>query len=289
MKKIFTICFLFIASIGYCQKIDTLYFDKNLKGVSNKLFADGYVVTISDETSNMFRAFTIDGKPFARGSYISINKQDYTQSVFDGECIDYYANGKTKSVCNYVKGIKNGTQTDFDENGNIQFTGNYTDGDLTSLKVYYDNGELCKEVAISQGQMHGEYKEFYKDGVLGLQKTYNNGKVNGPIKYYNPDGSISYSSNMNNDIIDGEEIYYQNGHPILISNYDKGLPIGVFEDRRNGSVKQVYKEIKLLDSSDIRLSCSVYEASMPIKETGKLMAMMYGTATDVKYKSFLLF
>ena len=106
MKKIIAICLLFITTIGYSQKIDTLYFDKNWKDVPNKLFADGYMVTLSDGTSNIFKAFTIDGKLIGQGSYVSLNKQNYSQSVLDGEYIEYYLNGTPKNVHNYVNGIK---------------------------------------------------------------------------------------------------------------------------------------------------------------------------------------
>ena len=289
MKKIFFICFSFITAIGYCQEIDTLYYDSNWKGVSNKMFADTFVITLSDEYSNMFRAFTIDNKPSARGSYISINKQDFNESILDGECTTYYPNGKIKSVVNYTNGIRNGEEINYFENGNIQSAGLFKDGEITSIQVYLENGQINKEMGINQGQIHGEYKEYYENGVLGILKTYNNGQENGPVKYYNSDGSIAYSSNMKNNTIDGEEVYYQNGLPIVISNYDEGLPIGVHEDRRNGVSKEIFKEIKLTGLGNLRLSCQVYEAAIPIKETGKLMAMMYGTQTGEKYKSFLNF
>lgn len=289
MKKIFSICFLFIATIGYCQDIDTLYYDSNWKGVSNKIFADTFVITLSDEHSNMFRAFTIDNKPSARGSYISISKLDFNQSILDGECTTYYPDGKIKSVVNYANGIRNGKEINYFENGNIQFAGLFKDGEVTSIQVYLENGQINKEMGINQGQIHGEYKEYYENGVLGILKTYNNGQENGPVKYYNPDGSIAYSSNMKNNTIDGEEVYYQNGHPLVISNYDEGLPIGIHEDRRDGAGKIVYKEIKLPEFNNIRMSCKVYSAAIPIKETGKLMAAMYGFQTSEKYKSFLNF
>ena len=242
MKKIITICLLFITTIGYCQEIDTLYFDKNCKAVANKLFADSYMVTLSDGSSNLFRTFTIDGKLIGQGSYISLNKQDYRQSVFDGEHTEYYPNGNYKCVRNYINGIKNGKQIDYGENGKVQSADYYTNGELTLSQTYYENGNLRSEVKMYKGQEHGPYKEFDKDS----------------------------------------------GYPIVFAEFDNGLPVGVYENRSGGLTKEIYKEVKLSESDSIRLSCTTFKKSIPIKETGQLLALM-GAPTGMKYKTIMAF
>lgn len=289
MKNLLIIYFSLIAVVGYSQQVDTVYFDRNWKGVPNKLFADNYVVTLADDGTNMFRTFHIDGTPLARGFYTSIDKQDYSKSVFDGECIEYYPNGNFRSLRHYENGDLNGLQADYYDNGKPQLVTTRTNGEITYIQVYLENGQLSKEMDIKQGQVHGEYKEYYESGVLGVYKTYVDGQEQGVVKYYNTDGSLAYSSNMNNNMLDGEEIYYQNDSPAVIKRYKRGLPVGLQEDRRSASMsEEIYKEIEV-NSKNIRMSCYVYNAAIPIKETGKLMAMMYGTQTDTKYKSFLNF
>jgi hypothetical protein len=79
------------------SELDTLYYDKNWKGVENKIFATYYrVVPISSDSSSRkhFRDYYITGELQAEGGFIAVDKYDDSKSIFDGEMTSYYRSGK---------------------------------------------------------------------------------------------------------------------------------------------------------------------------------------------------
>ena len=101
MKKVKLIALVFglfisIQSSGQIQT-DTLYYDKDWKGVESKAFAT-YVRVFSDPNDEKFpkrcRDYYITGELQSEGEYISIDKYDDSKSVFNGEWTTYYKSGK---------------------------------------------------------------------------------------------------------------------------------------------------------------------------------------------------
>ena len=139
-----------ISSIGQV-KTDTLYYDKNWKGVESKTFATYFRVIMNSENSTFqkqFRDFYITGELQSEGGYISIDKYDDSQSVFDGEWINYYMSGKIEQKGYKIKGKQEGEYTRYNEDGLVQ------------LHAYFKDDEL-----------HGIYTEFSEDGNMPSKRA----------------------------------------------------------------------------------------------------------------------
>lgn len=175
MRKILTALTLGLSvalpSIGQV-KTDTLYYDKNWKGVESKHFATYFRVIANSENNSFqkrFRDFYITGELQSEGGYISIDKYDDSQSIFDGEWINYYKSGKVEQKGHRIKGKQEGEYIRYKEDG------------LILLHAYFKNDKL-----------EGIYTEFSEDGNICVQIEYKNGE---PIHDYyivsNQDGLCS--------------------------------------------------------------------------------------------------
>ncbi len=161
---------LFVSSIyGYCQKVDTLYYDENWKGVQNVEFA-AYrrVLSYSQDANyaNKYKDYYISGELQGEGDFYSIDKYDDKNSVF-GKSKTYYKNGKLSGETTVVNGS----------------------GDQTS---YYENGLIHIKRSLKNNKLDGIYYEFGEDGSYCMQLAYANGE---PITEYitisNNNGQVS--------------------------------------------------------------------------------------------------
>ena len=126
------------------DRIDTLYYTKEWKYAPNKSFADFYRVAYYPADSmqtKQFRDYYTSGELQSSGNFIKIDSLDDTNTIFDGECINYYRNGKPKVVRNYQQSILNGDFCIYKEDGLIKQTGKYSNGELSGLYTeFFDNG-----------------------------------------------------------------------------------------------------------------------------------------------------
>lgn len=152
---IFLLLLLFSGTCAYAEvEMDTIYYDKEWKGVSNRHFATFYRVIEKNPVEGykkMYRDFFITGELQSEGSYLSIDRFDDSKSVWDGECITYYKNGTIERKNNHLNGRLHGEWIHFTEEGNVDERG------------YFHNGDI-----------HGLYTRFTKDGLC-IQQEFNNG------------------------------------------------------------------------------------------------------------------
>ena len=153
---------LLVPFTGFAQKteIDTLFYDKDWKGVESSHFASYYRIYNSDTISGLrkkYRDFYITGELQAEGSYLSIDKFDDSKSVFDGEYVYYYKSGAIELKGNYVNGVEQGEHI-----------------------RYIDDGNISQRMNMLDGKLHGLYTEFTNDGLC-IQQEYNYGN---PIHDY---------------------------------------------------------------------------------------------------------
>ena len=159
MKTILLLIFICILNVSYAQNVsqlDTIYYDKNWKGVSNPVFADFYrIIDLSDtlNAQKKYRDYYISGELQSEGGYISINPYDDSKSIFDGDCTNYYKSGQIKMSGKRIQG---------------KLTGEYT--------TYYENGLIHQHAYFNNGELHGLYSEFSEDGNTCTQIEYSNGK-----------------------------------------------------------------------------------------------------------------
>ncbi|MGL4412212.1 MAG: toxin-antitoxin system YwqK family antitoxin [Bacteroidales bacterium] len=146
---------IIFSSVKAEDRIDTTYFDKDWKVINNKQFADYYRYSLIPENSNskkIFRSYYFTGELESIGGFISLSDTNDSLSVFEGEVIGYFRNGKMSYKRIYSDGKANGVFIDYSEDELIKCQGTLLDGELNGL-----------------------YTEFYKDGGF-MQIEYLNGR-----------------------------------------------------------------------------------------------------------------
>ncbi len=171
-----------IPAIGQSE-IDTLYYDKDWKGVENKAFATYFRIIPTSTDSNFrkqFRDYYITGELQSEGGFITIDRYDDSKSIFDGQWTNYYKSGKVEQKGNRINGKQEGEYTKYKEDG------------LVSIHANFRNDKL-----------HGIYTEFSEDGNLCIQVEYSNGE---PLyDYYVVSNKDGFCSKMR--LSDNQPIY----------------------------------------------------------------------------------
>ena len=149
--------FLLVSQVTvFAQTTDTLYYDKNWKGVESRAFASFYRILSNSTDGNYqkrFRDFYITGELQSEGGYISIDKYDDSKSVFDGEWTNYYKSGKVEQKGNRVNGIEQGDYTAYYENGLVKLHAFMKDGKAEGILTQFnENGDLCSQVEMQNGE-----------------------------------------------------------------------------------------------------------------------------------------
>lgn len=162
MKGILFVLFSIISfySFGLELKMDTIYYDKAWKGISNPHFASFYRIiekNPKDEYKKLFRDYFITGELQSEGGYIEINRFDDSKSLMDGEWISYYKSGAVEQKVMLINGKRQGEYVRFLENGNIALRANFFDDELHGLHTEFKENGLC----IQKEYWHGGPKYDY--------------------------------------------------------------------------------------------------------------------------------
>ena len=148
-----------VNSLTAQDKIDTTYYSNDGKGII-KAFADFYRIALYPADANykkMFRDFYISGELQGVGSFISIDKYDDNKSVFDGECIKYFKNGKEALKTTFRNGKRNGEFSEYSENGQPKVKGNYVDDQLSGVFTeFFENGSFT-QIEYVNGNLKNDY------------------------------------------------------------------------------------------------------------------------------------
>lgn len=231
MKILITLVFVLSSLISYAQteKLDTIYYDKDWHGCSS-IFATYYRVITIPTASNpvkRMRDYFITGELQGEANYISIDRNDDTNTIFDGEVISYYKNGKIGQKVKWMDSHPSGDSFTYYENGNVKSHGHYNDS----------------------GQLDGELYQFDENGNLTSTVGFNNGIPNSYLTAYNKMGKMGHYdintlkliaepvtlSSLKTKIVKGEKLYYyddKNGLYLGVSicavkHYGKYYRIGI--------------------------------------------------------------
>lgn len=188
MKKYVTIVFLsFCVLFTYSQHVgvDTIYYDKDWKLASHKAFASYYrIIEInSRKYSKSLREYYITGELRGDRNYISLDYNNDSNSIFDGESTTYYKNGLIKNHSFLKEGKLYGLCSTFTEDGGA------------CIQVEYNNSNPIKDYAIVTTQ-NGciskvrltDWKPIWSSPDIGDKKVeYKDGAA---WSYYNHEGLI---------------------------------------------------------------------------------------------------
>lgn len=224
MQKIILTTLMFtifaLSSFGVDAGVDTIYYDKQWKGVSNRHFADFYRIIEKNPAPGYpkkFRDFFITGEMQGEGIYDTIDRYDDSKTVFgdgefiwyykngqiskrhkiinrqiDGEYAEFYESGQPKKKWFFLNGKPQGECINYYENGKIKDKQNFKNGEYDGVfESYYENGDPARQAHFSNGKMNGLYTEVREDG-LWYQQEYKNGEP--ATDYYvvtNKDGLYS--------------------------------------------------------------------------------------------------
>lgn len=136
--------------------IDTVYYDKEWKGVSGPHFATYYRIIEKNPTGEyrkMFRDYYMSGELKSEGGYIFIDRFDDANSVMDGQWIDYYKSGRIEQQGKRVNGKQEGEYIRYFENGAIAIRANFHEDNPAGLYTEFNEDGLCFQ------------KEFRYDGT----------------------------------------------------------------------------------------------------------------------------
>ncbi len=216
--RIFTVvlgCFC-VANINLAQTTDTLYYDRNSKGC-DEAFATYYRIyslpTGDILQAKRYRDYYFTGELKSEGEYISIDKDDDSRSVFDGEFIDYYKSGETERTGAFINGKLEGEYVQYNKDG------------LIMLHAYYKDGKL-----------DGICTEFSEDGYECIQTEYSKGE---PLyDYYTISNSDGYCSKVSlsteqpvydTPLLNEKHIVYRDGDAWHYY-YKNGIMVGMTAD-----------------------------------------------------------
>ena len=289
MKKVLVLCLMALCSMGamYAQfQIDTIYYDKDWKGVEHPAFATYYRITMTPEDHNYpkrYRDFWMDGTQQSEGQFISVDKYDDSKSIFDGESLIYYKSGKLKEKCTRSN---NGTYVCsemYQEDGTPIIKGCQKDGKSEGeFIIYYEDGKPKSISHYKDGELDGETRLYKSDGKLSIKRNFKAGKkdgeewlygttytsmytysqnvLNGAYKRWK-DGKLCASATYVNGAFDGAYTFYdEKENPNYIVTYDKGLKIS-----EQGQNTIYYTELKpIAGNTNLRIS-----ACMSPRRVGK--------------------
>lgn len=174
---LFAIGFSISFSVFAQSNIDTLYYDKDWKGVENKAFASFYRIIPSQTDSNFrkqIRDYYITGELQGETGYITIDKYDDSKSVFDGECISYYKSGKVEQKRTLVQGKLEGECTKYSEDGLILVHALFKNGKLHGIYTEFSDNK-CIQIEYSDGEpLHDYYVISNKEGFSSKMRLSDN-------------------------------------------------------------------------------------------------------------------
>ena len=101
------------------ERIDTLYYSRSGMTVRNPVFADYYRLALYPADAaglKMFKDFYISGELRREGRFQTIDTLDDRRTVFDGDVVSYFKNGRMSEKSYYSEGLLEGEYRQYDEN-----------------------------------------------------------------------------------------------------------------------------------------------------------------------------
>jgi len=232
MKKLLALSVLMIVLQGaVAQKIDTIFYDSNWKGVPVKSLAT-YMRVIYEAPkgsmySNVGRDYFTTGELHAEGGFTYIDRYDDSKSRWKGKYVRYYKTGKKeaegfnndsskyegkqyeyyesgtlKRTANFNNGMVNGELYEFHENGKPSELSTFSNGKIQSSTVYYDNGNIKSKANFLGEKLNGTIFQYFEDNNSWIEIEMADGReVNNYVTYVDTNGNrTKYDKDLKNII-----------------------------------------------------------------------------------------
>ena len=124
MKCFLIFVFLLASNRVLAQdRVDTLYYNRSGRIVRNPAFADYYRIALypSDSAGHkIFKDFYLSGELRKEGNFLVIDTLDDCRTLFDGEIVSYFKNGRTSEKSYYSGGLLHGEYLRYNEDGSCR-------------------------------------------------------------------------------------------------------------------------------------------------------------------------
>lgn len=141
--------------------------------VSVEVRPDGLAYLAGSVTPFTGKAVT----PFADAPWLPKLEEPYTDGQRDGDKVEFFKNGKIKSLRRYDKGLPKYTAS-YHRNGQIKYEVhlNAQDRGEGPYQRWYETGMLEATAGLdSEERWHGEFKEWTPEGILKTHHIFKNG------------------------------------------------------------------------------------------------------------------
>ena len=159
------------ASVVPQDRVDTIYYNKNWKVITNKAFASYYryaLYPVNPAMAKEFKTYYIDGTLQSEGSFLELDKNDDANSKFTDTFVSYYKDGNVEEKKNFVDGKLNG-----------------------EYSIYFNNGNINKHFLMSEGRRDGLSASFSEDGKICTLTPYVADQPDGYYVVVDIDGNYS--------------------------------------------------------------------------------------------------
>ena len=159
------------ASVVPQDRVDTIYYNKNWKVITNKAFASYYryaLYPVNPAMAKEFKTYYIDGTLQSEGSFLELDKNDDANSKFTDTFVSYYKDGNVEEKKNFVDGKLNG-----------------------EYSIYFNNGNINKHFLMSEGRRDGLSASFSEDGKICTLTPYVADQPDGYYVVIDIDGNYS--------------------------------------------------------------------------------------------------
>lgn len=217
MRNLFLQLFVLLSISSYAAtfEMDTVYYDRNGKGVSNPHFASYYKIVENNpaDGNKRYRDYYVTGELKSEGNYLEIDRTDDSKTVRDADYVDYYRNGAVEEKGTFAGGKRQGEYVSYAEDGTVLIKANYQDDLLHGEYTKYADSGLSLRQTYSRGEPKYDYYELLgSDGRYSKVRTADDSPL-----YVSPS-----SDDRKTEYRDGQEwSYYNNdGLYVAVSNQE---------------------------------------------------------------------
>ena len=174
-----------IPSVGFGQKIKTVYLTESLEETTKEL------ASYYREIQKISKKWTVkdcylNGNVLMEGEFKTrrLKKRH-------GKFTYYYKNGQVNSKTSYRKGVIYGVSSEWHQNGKLNLVGNYNKyGQKINTWIRYrESGKIVSKGDYVKGNKEGEWEWYFENGQVSALETYNNDRQNNEV-YWNELGVL---------------------------------------------------------------------------------------------------